>query len=52
MQQIKLDWKSIFSVMSGDTDDIPKLMGKYAHLFRNDGSIMQRHTSTLKLEPE
>ena len=52
MQQIKLDWKSIFSVMSGATSDMHQLMGKYAHLFRNDGSTIQRHTETLKLKPE
>ena len=52
MQQIKLDWKSIFSVMSGATSEMHQLMGKYAHMFRNNGSTILGHTATLKPKPE
>ncbi|KAK2140628.1 hypothetical protein LSH36_1289g00089 [Paralvinella palmiformis] len=50
LQMIKLDWKSIFSVMSGATFNIHNLMGKYALLFQSDGSTIQGHTETLNIQ--
>ena len=39
-------------MLSEATSDMHKLMGKCAHLFRNDGSTIRRHSATLKLKPE